>query len=200
VIQPLKHKHNALSLSNIRLSGFVAVLLLFGTLQLGSASQAFAQDQKIGYIDSDYILSKIPEYEGVKQRLKLMSDSWREDINALEKEIQELKSEYEAKEILYTDEVKQQKQQQIKQKEQEKQRLIEQKFGSNGEYFQKQKQLLEPIQRRIMEAVQKIAQREAFDYVFDRSGDFTFLYTRSEWDLSAKVLIELGIEVDQPSN
>ncbi|MGM0588174.1 MAG: OmpH family outer membrane protein [Bacteroidota bacterium] len=170
------------------------------TLLSGLIASAQAQNQKIGYIDSDYILNKIPEYEGVQQRLNLLSENWRKDIEELDKELQELKEEFAAKEILYTDEVKQQKQKQIEQKAQEKQRLIDQKFGADGEYFQKQKQLLEPIQRRIMEAVQTVAQSESFDYVFDRSGDFTFMYTRADWDLSEKVLIELGIEVDQASN
>jgi outer membrane protein len=186
--------------SDFRIPKLLALFLLGMVYLGGTPTSSEAQDQKIGYIDSEFILNKIPEYEGVQQRLKLLSENWRKDIEEVDQELQELKEEFAAKEILYTEEVKEQKRQQIQQKAQEKQRLIDQKFGSEGEYFQKQKQLLEPIQRRIMEAVQTVAQREAFDYVFDRSGDYTFLYTRAEWDLSEKVLIELGIEIDQTSN
>lgn len=179
-----------------RIANITTIVLL----TCGLFFTAHAQDQKIGYIDSEYILQKIPEYKGIQQQLDVVSQGWRDDIKELEDEIEQLRKEFEAKKILYTDEVREQKKNEIEQKVQQKKKLVDQKFGPEGEYFQKQQELLNPIQRRVMEAVTAVAEQEGFDYVFDRSGEYSFLYTRPEWDISDKVLIELGINVDQVSN
>lgn len=164
-----------------------------------SVSSTIAQ-QKIGYIDSDYIMSKIPEYSGIKERLDLMSKDWKKQVDKMDQQIAKLKADYKAKEILYTPEVRKQKQQDIQDKIQEKNNFLDSKFGPNGEYYQKQKELLQPLQQKILKAVNKVAQEEGFDYVFDRSGDYLFVYTRPEWNLSDKVLQEMGIQVEQTGN
>lgn len=168
-------------------------LLLVGV----SSTQA---QQKIGYIDSDYIMSKIPEYAGIKERLDQMSKDWKKQVDKMDQQIAKMKSEYKAKEILYTPEVKKQKQQDIQDKIQEKNNFLDSKFGPNGEYYQKQKELLQPLQQKILKAVNTVAQEEGYDFIFDRSGDYLFLYTRPEWNLSDKVLQEMGIQVDQTGN
>ena len=174
----------------------LSLILLVG----GIGQQLKGQDQKIGYVDSDNILSKMPEYEGVKKTLAKLSQEWRTHLKELDQEIKELRKEFEAKEILYTDEVRQQKQQQIKAKVNEREQYLERKFGSGGEYFTKQKELLEPIQRKVMEAVNKVAQQKGFDYVFDRSGDVSIMFAREQWNLNEDVLIELGINVEETNN
>lgn len=156
--------------------------------------------QKIGFIDSDFILNNIPEYQGINERLSVLTNQWQEEITEMETEIEELETEFEAKEILYTDEVKAEKEQEIKTKKLALESYKKQKFGPNGEYFQKQQELLEPLQQRILEAVNKISETEDFDYVFDRTGDYMFLYTNPEWNLSEDVLIELGIDVTEINN
>ncbi|MEP4924036.1 MAG: OmpH family outer membrane protein, partial [Balneola sp.] len=106
-----------------------------------------AQDQKIGYYESDFVLSKIPEYGGIEQQLKILSDGWKNEIQEKRTEIDNLEQDYQAKEILYTDEIKKEKRQEINSKRQQLENFTAQKFGPNGEYFLKQKELLEPIQR-----------------------------------------------------
>ncbi len=130
---------------------------------------ATAQDQKIGYYESDFVLSKIPEYVGIEQRLKIQSDGWKNEIQSLRLEIDNLEKDFTAKEILYTEEIKKEKIQEINSKKKQLDSFIEQKFGPNGEYFKKQKELLEPIQRQVFAAVRSVAQRNGFDFVFDLS-------------------------------
>jgi outer membrane protein len=161
---------------------------------------ADAQDQKIGYVNTDRILSEMREYEGVQQNLKKLSDEWRSRLKELDKEIEEMRKEFEAKEILYTDKVRKEKKQQIQAKINERENYLEQKFGSDGEYFQKQQELLEPIQRKVMEAVNQVAQDKGFDYVFDRAGDVSLMFAREQWNLNEDVLIELGISVNDSKN
>jgi outer membrane protein len=157
---------------------------------------AAAQDQKIGYFESDYILAQIPEYNGIEQRLQLLSDGWEQELDDMEAEIQALEEDYDAKEILYTDEIRAQKLAEIKQKKQARDAFLNQKFGPEGEYFQSQRNLLEPLQRQIFTAVRTVAQKQGFDFVFDRSGDIYMVYARGEWNLNEAILEELGIEVE----
>ena len=171
----------------------ISFLLIFvlGTLQ------AMAQEQKIGFFESDLILEQIPEYEGIKQQLDLLSSQWREQVEQLEAEVEELEEDYEAKEILYTEEIRIQKRQEIDQKKREKEQYIAQKFGPEGEYFTRQKELLEPIQRQLFSAVRTVAQREEMDFVFDRSGDINLVYANNEYNLNDLILEQLGIEVEE---
>lgn len=80
--------------------------------------------------------------------------------------------------------------------EDEVDRLRDRYFGPEGELFQQQNQLMRPLQERILEAIEEVATREGYDYVFDKNGDFVFLFTRAQYDLSDRVLEELGIDVD----
>lgn len=173
---------------------FVILLILLGS------GQVMAQNQKIGYIDSNYILEHIPEYKGINQRLQLLSQQWKDQLKKMQTEIDNLQKDYNAKEILYTPEVRKEKKKAIDDKEQEKQAYLNSKFGPKGEYYQKQKELLQPLQQKIVDAVNKVAERDGYDFVFDRSGDYLFIYTRSQWNLSDKVLEEMGIQVEETSN
>jgi outer membrane protein len=92
--------------------------------------------------------------------------------------------------------VKEQKLKEIEQKKKELESFRTQKFGPNGEYFRRQQELLEPLQQRVLEAVNFISERDKFDYVFDRTGDYMFLYTNPEWDISEDVLLEMGIDIE----
>jgi outer membrane protein len=72
--------------------------------------------------------------------------------------------------------------------------LIENRFGPDGEYFTRQKELLEPIQRQIFDALNIVAEREDFDFVFDRAQDSRFLFVRQQWNLTEDVMLELGLD------
>jgi len=169
----------------MRLIGLICLCLL----PLGVASQP----QRIAYVDSDYILSRMPEYTGLDQRLRTSVQEWNQELTAMKAEIDRLEQEFNAREILFTADVRQQRLADIQTKKRAREQYEQARFGPDGEYFRQQQQLLEPIQRRVMLAIEKIAQRDGYDFVFDRSGDFLFLYTRSQWNISDEVLLELGI-------
>lgn len=170
--------------------------LLWALLLAGFAQTTVAQDQKIGFYDSEVILEQIPEYEGIQQQLDLLSSQWKEQVSKLEAEITELEEDYEAKEILYTEEIRNQKKEEISRKKREKEQYLAQKFGPDGEYFSRQRELLEPIQRQVFTAVRAVAQQQNFDFVFDRSGDLYMVFANNEYNLNDDILLELGIEVE----
>ncbi len=169
-----------------------AVLLAWGL----HASAATAQ-HKIGYVDSEYILQKTPEFATVQQNIDRMAQEWEREITQKQGEVENLFREYQARELLYTQEERQQRREAIVQAEGEVEQLRMRYFGPEGELFKQQEQLLRPIQERILTAIEEVAKNEDYDYVLDRSGDVVFLYAPEEDDLSDQVLEELGIEIDE---
>ena len=136
--------------------------------------QLQAQNQKIGFIDSEFILSRMPEYAGLEQRLRALSDGWREEIEEMEREIDRLEQEFTAREILYTDEVRQQRLNEIEAKKNAMNQFINARYGPEGEYFRQQQQILEhPTASDYGSCLRWFARRDNFDFVFDRSGRFS---------------------------
>lgn len=171
--------------------------IIFFLLAISIIVDVEAQNQKFGYFESDFILSNIPEYSGIEQRLQLLSDSWKQELFEMDSEIEELEEDYAAKEILYTDDIREEKKLEIRQKKSQRDTFLNNKFGPDGEYIQNQNELLEPIMRQIFTVVSEVAKKQGFDYVFDRSGDIYLVYARSEWNLNDAILIELGIDIDE---
>lgn len=159
------------------------------------ATPAQAQ-QRIGYVDSDYILSRTPEFTSVQQQVERLAQQWRQDLEEQQRALDDMFREYQARELLYTEEERQRRRDDIIRAEEEIERDRMRYFGPEGELFQQQDNLMRPIQERVLEAIERVATRDGYDYVFDRSGDFLFMYAREQYDLSDAVLAELGIDID----
>ena len=176
----------------INIARSLAVLAL-GLLVLPGTALA---QQKVGYIDSEYILSKTPDYATVQQQIDRMAQEWQSTVESRKQEVDEMFREYQARELLYTNEERQSKREEIMQAEAEVERLRMDYFGPEGQLFTQQEQLMRPIQERILAAVETVAREGGYDYVFDKSGDILFMYAREQLDLSDQVLQELGIDVE----
>lgn len=155
--------------------------------------------QRIGYVDSEYILGRTPEYTTIQQQLDRMAQEWQQDLEERQDEVDEMFREYQARELLYTNEERQRKREEIMRLEEEVERLRMQYFGPEGDLFTQQERLMRPIQERVLAAIEEVATRENYDYVFDKGGDYLFMFAREQFDLSDEVLGELGIEVE-PGN
>ena len=173
----------------LAVGALVAVLLLWGP----GLVQA---QQKIGYIDSEYILDKTPEYATVQQKVDRLAQDWEAELRQKQVEVEELFREYQARELLYTNEERQRKREEIVQAEEEVERLRVRYFGPEGDLFVQQDQMMRPIQERILTAIEEVATRDGYDYIFDKSGDFLFLFTREQHNISDQVLEQLGIDVE----
>lgn len=152
--------------------------------------------QKIGYVNTDTILNQIPEYQGVQQQLRIISEQWRAELDKMDQEINRLEEAFRAREILYTDDVRMEKKREIDRKKQTRKEYMEQKFGPEGEYFQQQQVLLKPLQRNVYEAIAVVARRDDFDFIFDRAKNTSLLFGEKQWNLNQDVLQELGVTLD----
>lgn len=163
------------------------VSLLLACIPTIAAAQRFA------FVDTDYILNQMPEYHSAQKQLDLLAFEWQKEIENKKNELQKLRNDYEAEKIFLVDEVKKKRESDIAAKEKEVRDFQQQKFGVNGELFKKRKELIQPIQDRIFDAIQKVAKDNALDFIFDKAGGVSMLYTNPKYDRSDDVLEELGI-------
>lgn len=188
-----KIKTNARSQHPVRLTALGILLVMCA----GVVVAPVQAQQKIGYVDSDYILQLVPEFATIQQNIDRQAAEWETEIEQSQQEVDEMFREYQARELLYTNEERQRKREEIVQAEEEAERLRMRYFGPEGELFLQQDNLMRPLQEKLMKAIEDVAAEEGFDYIFDKSGDFLFLFARDQFDLSDRVLEEMGIDLEE---
>jgi outer membrane protein len=154
------------------------------------------QAQKVGYVDTDFILEKIPEYQEAVQRLNEMSQEWQKQVDRKYEDISKMYKDLEAEEILLTDDMRRKRQAEIARKEQEALEFQKKKFGVDGELFKERQKLIKPIQDKVFEAVKEVARAGGFVIMMDKAGSTTLIYTNSKYNKSKAVLKKLGYDID----
>jgi outer membrane protein len=152
--------------------------------------------QKFGYVDTDYILKKMPEYKEAQAEINKLSKSWQDEINNKYKEIEAMYNTLQAEEVLLTAEMKEERLQEIKQMETDLKDYQKKVFGYEGLFFLKKNEVIKPVQDKVFEAVQKVARSKRLQIVFDKSGDLVMIYTDPIHDYTDYVLEELGLGDD----
>lgn len=165
---------------------------LFLTFALAIATCFVASAQKIGYVDTEYILGQIPEYKAAQAELDKQSVQWQKEIEAKYAEIDKMYKAYQAEQILLTEEMKKKREGDIVAKEKEAKDLQKQRFGVDGELFKKRQELVKPIQDKVYNAVKAIADKGGYSIIFDKAGDLTMLYANAKIDKSDDVLEQMG--------
>lgn len=172
----------------------VILMVVFMTSLMGNSLKA----QNFAYVDTDYILNKLPSYRSAKKRLDDIAQKWRKEIQSKVDEVDKMYKEYQAEKVLLPKEEKQKREKEIMQKEKELKKFKESKFGEEGELYQKRKELIQPIQDKVFNAVQKLAKEESLDFIFDKSNSATtMLYTNAQYDKSDEVLKKMGIDPEK---
>lgn len=143
---------------------------------------------KIGYVDTKKIIDAMQESRDAKTRLDNLVSEWQTQLTKLQDSLKIMREDFEKKKLILTDQLKQQRTQDIQTLETNINSFKVQKFGENGEYFQKQAEFMKPVQDRIFLAIQTVANSEDYDYVIDRSGSISLLFVNERNDLTAKVL------------
>jgi outer membrane protein len=146
---------------------------------------------KIGYVDSDAIMDKLPDAQDAKQKLDALVQEWQTELNKIENTWKTKYDDYEKRKLIMTDQTRAEVEAELVKLEKQISDYREKKFGTNGEMFQKQDELMKPVQNRIFAAIKEVALEEDYDYVFDRSGDILLLYAKEKYDITVKVLNKL---------
>ncbi|HMN17640.1 MAG: OmpH family outer membrane protein [Ignavibacteriota bacterium] len=157
------------------------------------SSISFAQ-LKIGYIDSDTIMDQLPDVQDARQKLDALIQEWQAELNKMENDWKTKYDDYEKRKLIMSDQTRAETEAALVQLETQMAQYREKKFGTNGELFQKQDELMKPVQNKIFAALKELAEQEDFDFVFDRSGDIMILFAKEKYDLTSKVLDKLKLK------
>lgn len=156
-----------------------------------ASNQIFGQ--KFGYVDTQYVLDQMSEYKEARQQIEKVGLAWQDEIKDKQKEIEAMYSSLQAEEVLLTEAMKQQRLEEIKAKEEELKEYNNKVFGFEGLFFLKQKEILQPVQEKVFEAVETVSVKQKIQIMFDKSGDLVMIYTNPVHDYTDYVLEELGL-------
>ncbi len=164
----------------------IVTVLLIGLFSMPT----FAQ--KNAYVDTEYILSKIPAYENAQTKLDALSEDWKKDIENKYKEVEQKYKEYQTEIALLSAEMKKQREDEIIKLENEANQLKDKYFGNEGELYNKRQELVKPIQDEVYNAIKEIATEGNYGFIFDKSADMSLIYTDPKFDISDDILKKLG--------
>ncbi|MBT3417331.1 MAG: OmpH family outer membrane protein [Flavobacteriales bacterium] len=148
--------------------------------------------QKFAYVDTDYILTKVPEFVQAEEKINDFSTQWQQEIETVYAEVEQMYRDYQSEQILLTAEMKTKREEAIINKEKSVKSLQQKYFGPEGELYKKRQELIQPIQDRIFDAVQQLAANNKYSVIFDSSSELIMLYSNPNLDKSDKVLELMG--------
>lgn len=163
------------------------------TILVGAACFLTASAQRYAYVDTEYILNNLDAYSDAQAELDRVSKQWQNEIEGRYEAIDRLYKAYQAEKVLLTEEMRKQREEEIVKKEQEAKELQRQRFGVEGDLFQKRQELIQPIQEDIFNAIKEVAQGGGFSVIFDKANQSNILYADPRYDKSDRVLSRLGI-------
>ena len=179
-------KQSGLNLKKMKSKIFFLLLMLGGFQSIA---------QKFGYIDTEYIMNKMPEYKKANDEMNQFAAKWTKDIQAKYVDIEKMKQKYQQEEILLTADMKKEKLFEIDKKEDELRTLNNSIFGLNGQLFQKKKEILKPILDEIYKTSEKIARKYKLSFIFDKASDMSMFYADPKHDYTDFMMDELGLNL-----
>ena len=136
----------------------------------------------------DYILTNLDDYNTANEEYNIKLDLWRKEIESRKLSIKVANEELEIKKPLIPDEIYQNLKDEIDFDEKQLNEYIQKRFGPEGDWLIQEKILIQPIQDEVLAIVQKIAEKNKFDFIFDKSSAIIMLYSEKKYDISELVL------------
>ncbi len=153
-------------------------------------SLAVAQT-KIGYINSEQIMQSLPEAVDAQRTIDGLVAQWEGELQKMQADWKKKFDEYDKKKLILTDQVRADQERELRDLDQNISDFRNKKFGQSGELFQKQNELMKPIQNKIFKVLEEVAKEDGYDYVFDKSGEVLLIYANDKYDLTQKVLTRM---------
>ena len=169
----------------MRFSLFTIFFLIFGL--------NFVHAQRFGYIDSDYVLNKMPEYAKAQDEINQLSQAWEKDGQEMSTKIESMYSALQAEQVLLTEVMKKERMEAIRLEETKLKEYQKKVFGFGGLLFLKKQELIKPVQDKLWDAVDKVAKKNNLAIIFDKASQLVMIYTDPRYDYTDFVLDELGL-------
>ena len=149
--------------------------------------------QRFGYVDTDFVLNKMPDYKKAQDEINLLSEGWEKEIQDMAKKIEAMYSSLQAEQVLLTDEMRKERLETIQKREAELKEYQKKVFGFGGLFFLKKQELIKPVQDKVWDAADKVAKQNNLAIIFDKAGELVMIYTDPRYDYTDFVLEELGL-------
>ena len=162
----------------------ICIAMLFGALQLNA--------QKVGYFNSEKVLSAIPAYKSAQQQLESYSKQYQDVVDAEYAKVEALYNRYQQQKANLTAQARQVKENEIIQKEQEVKKLQQEYFGQDGQMQQYSERLMQPVMEKMDAAIAKVARDGGYMLVLDVASMQGVAYKNAQYDLSDAVIKALG--------
>lgn len=172
--------------------------ILLTTIVLFTVFTAFSQ--RFAYVNTEYILSNMSEFSDAQKKIDKFSEDWRAEITRQQKDIDDTYRAFQNEQYLLTEDSKKARIQEIENKERALKDYQKEKFGYEGELFQKRQELIKPIQDKVYTAIEKLAKDRGYDFIFDKANSTTILFADTKNDRSDDVLRSMGITPGQNTN
>ncbi|HYF32759.1 MAG TPA: OmpH family outer membrane protein [Chitinophagaceae bacterium] len=166
---------------------FFFLLVLLGSMYAVNA-------QRYAIVDSKYILEKLQDYRDAQKKLDDFSVQWQKEIDQKQASLDRMYKEYEAEQVMLSEELKKKREDQLYNLEKEVRDLQRKRFGFEGDLFKKRQELIKPVQDKVYNAIQKIAVQRSYDFILDKSEGITVIFADPKLDKSEDVLRELGVK------
>ena len=154
------------------------------------AGAGFAQ--KFAFVDTEYILDRIPSYKAAQEQIDQLSKDYEQEISDQYAEVEKLYKSLQNEKVLMTEEQRNKKEDDIVSKEKAIKELQKKYFGPEGTLFQKREELIKPIQDDVYKAVKELALEGGYAVIFDTAAGATILYENARYNKSDEVLEKLG--------
>lgn len=162
-------------------------IILFAALLI--SSYTFSQrGVRIGYVDTEYILQNLSEYEDTRDQLEEKAEKWKREIENRFSDLENKKEALNAERLLLTEELIKEKEEEIEIEKNEILDYQQKRFGPRGDLIIQRKHLIQPIQDQIFIAIKEIAKSRKYDFIFDKSADIVMLYSDRKFDISDQIL------------
>jgi outer membrane protein len=167
---------------------------LFLLAALSLVMTTLIQAQKYAVIDTKYILDKMPDYKAAQKQVDDFAALWQKEIDLLQKDLDKMFRDFESEQVMLTDELKKKREDQLFIKEKTIRDMQRQRFGFEGDLFKKRQELIQPIQNKVYNAVQRLAVQRGYDFILDKSEGITVIFADPKLEKSDDVLKELGVK------
>ena len=171
--------------------------LLFALVVACCATSASAQ-LKIGYIDSEVLKERLPEILTVQRTLEQLQQDYSREIMDRETKLKKIEDDFQRQELLMSEARKAEMRAEFEEKVQQLQQFTQEKFGPEGELTRKNIELMEPIFKKINDAIQVMAEEKGYDFIFDSAAPSSGLvFAKEEYDLTESLLEFLEKEKEE---
>lgn len=151
--------------------------------------------QRYAVVDMESVLQRMPDYLQVNAQVEKLSRGWEAELRRKEVAVQKKKDEFVANAPFFTEDIRKNKEEELRKMEAEIGQLNRRYFGFEGLYFKKKRELLKPLQDRVYEVIERLAQDRHLDMIIDRSAAGSLiLYVEPKLDLTGRVLQRLRLQ------